>query len=298
MSRGVVSRLIEGVPWMLCGAPSRGWGSAPLIVVFFVVMAAGSTKVVWGQTAQSAPDEDARLQPAEPDFTLIDLPTTLRLPLHKGHFRLTHRFQGNLRDGGFKRQARDLFGLDNGAAIGLEFRYAVARHIQAAIYRTSIDKVIQMYGKYDPIRQSESVPVSFSAVVSVEGSNNFRKRRLPAVGAVVSRMLKDRTAFYMAPIWAHNTAAEAAITRDTFLLGLGGRVRVGDTTYFAAELSPRAAGYAPGEPGFGFALEKRVGGHVFQLNVTNTLSTTFGQIARGGFPKTLYLGFNLTRKFY
>lgn len=270
------------------------------LVLFFAAVALGSGKAVWGQTPQPAQDqdEDARIRPAEPDFTLIDLPTTLRLPLHKGNFRLTHRFQGNLRDGGFKRQARDLFGLDNGAAIGLEFRYAVARHLQAAIYRTTIDKVLQMYAKYDPIRQGESVPVSLSAVVSVEGSNNFRKRRLPAIGAVVSRTLQERAAFYVSPIFAHNTAAELGVTRETFVFGMGGRVRVGSTVYVAGEYSPRLAGYRAGRPEFGFALEKRVGYHVFQLNVTNTLSTTFGQIARGGFPKTLYLGFNLTRKFY
>jgi len=37
---------------------------------------------------------------------------------------------------------------------------------------------------------------------------------------------------------------------------------------------------------------------MFQLNVTNTSSTTFAQIARGGSPQSLYLGFNLARKFF
>jgi hypothetical protein len=37
---------------------------------------------------------------------------------------------------------------------------------------------------------------------------------------------------------------------------------------------------------------------VFQLNVNNGQGTTFGQLARGGFPDSLYLGFNLARKFF
>src|SRR4051794_22081621 len=82
--------------------------------------------VAWGiqphpvgaQTAAPvAVSDDAAPQPAEPDFALINLPTTLRLPLHRGNFRLTHRFQGNLRGDSFGEQASNLFGLDNGAAI-------------------------------------------------------------------------------------------------------------------------------------------------------------------------------------
>ena len=51
-------------------------------------------------------------------------------------------------------------------------------------------------------------------------------------------------------------------------------------------------------PQFGFALEKRVGGHVFSLTFTNNPGTTFRQISSGGNPDTLNLGFNLSRKFY
>ena len=52
------------------------------------------------------------------------------------------------------------------------------------------------------------------------------------------------------------------------------------------------------DPQFAFAIEKRVGGHVFALTFTNNPGTTFGQIAQGGNPNTLNLGFNLTRKFF
>ena len=62
--------------------------------------------------------------------------------------------------------------------------------------------------------------------------------------------------------------------------------------------SPRLSGYKPGSNQFGFAMEKRAGGHMFQLNFTNTFGTTFAQIARGASPRSLSLGFNLSRKFY
>jgi hypothetical protein len=37
---------------------------------------------------------------------------------------------------------------------------------------------------------------------------------------------------------------------------------------------------------------------MFQLNFGNSLAGTYSQIAQGGFPDTIYLGFNLARKFF
>lgn len=266
-------------------------------VLFVAALSLLSGTSVWGQTT-AVGDDDASPQPTEPDFALINLPTTLRLPLHKGNFRLTHRFQGNLRGESFGHQASNLFGLDNGAAIGFEFRYAVVRRVQAAIYRTNIDRTLQLYGKYDPIAQSASMPVSISALASAEGRNNFRERRSPAIGGIVSRKVGDTAALYAVPMWVHNSAAASGTTRDTGVVGVGGRLRVRPAVYLVGEVSPRVAGYTPGQTEYGFALEGRVRGHLFQLNFSNAVGTTFGQTATGGFPDTLYLGFNIARKFY
>ena len=245
-----------------------------------------------------ADDDDAALVLAEPDFRVLNLPSTLRLPRHGSNFQLTHRFNGNLRHDSVGGNAGNLFGLDQGAAVGFEYRFGVARHLQAAVYRTAIDKTFQFHGKYDAVRQSHSIPVSLSALLSVEGADNFQERYSPAVGLVVSRMAGDRLAVYATPIWVHNTAAILDIDRDTTFVGFGGRVRVSSTVYVVAEVAPRASGYSPDKPAYGFAIEKRAGGHLFQLNVNNGQGTTFGQLARGGFTDSLYLGFNLARKFF
>jgi hypothetical protein len=247
---------------------------------------------------QNDDDDDAVLDPAEPDFTIVNLPTTMPLPLHKSNFRLTHRFNGNLRNGTFAENASNLFGLDQGATIGFEYRFAPVRHVQLAAYRSSFDKTIQLYGKYDAIRQRGSMPVSISALVSVEGTNNFQEHYAPAIGVVVSRLVAGRVAAYATPIWVHNTAAALDRDENTFLLGLGGRARIHHTTYVVAEVTPRLSGYAPDQVEYGFGLEQRVGGHTFVLTFTNTFASTFGQLARGGPADALYLGFNLGRKFF
>jgi len=251
-----------------------------------------------GQSAAAAADDDASLQLAEPDYRVVTIPTTLRLPRHGSNFQLTHRFNGNLRNGDFGFQASNLFGLDQGAVVGFEYRFGIMRHVEAAVYRTAIDKTFQFYGKYDAVHQAGSKPVSISGLVSIEGQNNFQELYSPALGAVVSRTVGDWLALYTAPIWVHNTAGILDIDRDTFYVGVGGRLRLRPTVYVVAETSPRVAGYNPGEPSFAFGIEKRAGGHMFQLNFGNNQGTTFGQTARGGNPHALYMGFNLARKFF
>jgi hypothetical protein len=262
-------------------------------------------------------DDDAVLRPAEPDFVVVNLPTTLRLPRFRSNFRITHRFAGNLRNGTFGQQASNLFGIDQGAIIGFEYRFAVTRYVQAAFYRSSFDKTIQLHGKYDAVQQRGSMPVSLSPLVSVEGADNFQEKYAPAAGVVMSRQFGTRIAGYVTPVWAHNTAASletighdhdggtypessdlASVNRNTTYVGLGGRVRLGSSTYVAGEIAIRARGYAPDQHGYGVSLEKRVGAHMFSMTFTNTFATTFAQLARGGGANSLFLGFNLGRKFF
>jgi hypothetical protein len=267
-------------------------------------------------SAQSDEDDDAVLVPAVPDVVVVNLPTNMALPLFKGNFRLTHRFAGNLRRGDFGEQAGNLFGIDQGATIGFEYRVAVARRTQVSFYRSSFEKTIQFHGKYDALRQRRSVPVAVSGLLSIEGINNFQDRYAPAVGAVVSRTLGTRVAAYLTPMWINNTSSALAVddhdhgstntspvsdaggTRSTTFIGIGGRFRVKGNTYVAAEFVPRVGGHAPDEAAYGVSLEKRVGSHLFSLTFTNSFGTTFAQVARGGASRSLFLGFNLGRKFY
>ncbi len=248
--------------------------------------------------APASDDDDEKLRPLEPDFSLVNLPTTLPLPVHAGNFHLTHRFNENLRRDSFGTQASNLFGLDQGATIQFEYRFGVIKHLEAMASRTNVDRDIQFGAKYDAFHESASSPIGFSAIASVEGSNNFRERYAPALGAVVSRTLAGAAAVYVTPVWAHNTFPGTGVVRDTFYVGLGARVRIVPTLSVVGEVAPRAAGFAPGDAEFAFALEKRVGAHVFSVTFSNTSATTYGQLARGASPESLYLGFNLARKFF
>ena len=246
--------------------------------------------------------DDVSLKPAEPDFTLISLPTSLRVPQFKSAFRVTHRFLQPL-NANAGDVASNLFGLDSGAQIGLEYRFGIVPNGEVGIQRTS-DRTIELFSQYGFVRQTPSRPVEVSVLVSVEGSNNFSDRYSPAFGAIVSRTFGDRAALYVEPTWVHHanvepsTIATGAPT-DTIMVGLGGRLRIRPTVSIVTEFSPRVAGFRPGVNHGGVAIEKRAGGHVFQLNVSDSFATTTSQIARGGpVGPNWYLGFNISRKFY
>jgi len=243
-------------------------------------------------------DDDAKLRPAEPDYAVVNLPTTLPLPVHGGNFRLTHRFGENLRNDGFGTQASNLWGIDEGATILFEYRFGIMKHVEAIANRTNFNKVIQLGTKVDVMHQDTSKLLGVSALFSVEGANNYQEDYKPALGATISRSFVDRAAVYAVPVWVHNSAAATGNTRDTFYMGIGGRIAFLPTAYIIAEVTPRLAGYAPGDAEYAFGVEKRIGGHVFSLVFANTFGTSYGQLATGGFPHSLYMGFNLARKFF
>ena len=71
-----------------------------------------------------------------------------------------------------------------------------------------------------------------------------------------------------------------------------------DTVYLVAEYLPRVSGFDSGDDHFSVALEKRMGGHLFQVNVSNGLGGSPAQIAGGADQDDWFIGFNITRKFY
>jgi hypothetical protein len=248
---------------------------------------------------QDDPDMDINL--AQPDFTLVALPTTLRVPRHKSAFRVTHRFSRSLGEGDFGSLVEDFFGLDSGAQIGLEYRFGLMRATQVGIHRTS-SRTIEFFAQRGVKAQGDGFPITIDAYASIDGTNNFRDSYSPALGAIISRTIAEHAAFYLEPIWVNNSNAdpsELADDNDTVIVGVGTRLRIRPTVYLTLEAAPRVAGYDPGATQMSVGLEKRSGGHVFQLTFTNGIGTTMGQIARGGAnTDDWHLGFAISRKFY
>jgi hypothetical protein len=286
-----------------------------LCAAFLLAVAVPAAAQQAQEPPPTAPQEPQPVPPAaqpEIELNITNLPTTRSLRRHQSYFRLTHRFARDLRQGDFGQLAEDLFSLDNGAIIGLEYRFGITGNLQAGVHRSLLEKTIQMSGKYDRWRQGGRMPVSISVLTSIEGLNNFQENFQPSLVSSVSRVVESWLVLYATPgfVWntrdadpiashSHGEGDEHAGHEHTAFIGLGGRGRLRPTVFITGEISPRLAGHDPGRAAWSVAIEKMTkgGGHTLQLNFSNTFGTTFGQIARGGSEHDVYLGFNITRKF-
>jgi hypothetical protein len=272
-----------------------------LITLGCLLLAATAAPAFAQGPPADAPPSDSRLDPLQPDFTLVALPVTLRLPAGKMSFRVTHRFTRSLGQGDAGDLFSDFLGFDSPARIGLELRYGLRSGTQVGIHRTN-DRTIQLFGQQSLWREGAEHAVGLDAIATFEGTNNLRGQRSAALGGLVSRKIGRKAAVYAEPIVLFNTNAGAGDTVDhnnTFMIGLGTRVRVRPTLYVVGEITPRVAGYAPGPPQASVGLEARAGGHTFQVNVSNGIGTTLGQLARGGVTSdSWFIGFNISRKFF
>jgi hypothetical protein len=257
--------------------------------------------LVSAQAAPAAPDDDPDrdFNRSQPDFVVVNLPTTLRVPKFKSAFRVTHRFGRPLGQGTFGDLTEDLFGLDSGAQIGLEYRFGLMRGLQVGIHRTS-DKTIEFFTQYSVLQQADH-GFGLGVIASIDGTDNFKDSYTPMIGVAVSRELGRYGAVYVEPMWVNNSnplPSELVDDNDTFMVGLGARVRIRPTVNLVGEFIPRS-GNKPGVNHGTFGIEKVAGGHTFQLNFSNGFGTTMGQLARGGTNSDdWYLGFHISRKFF
>jgi hypothetical protein len=139
--------------------------------------------------AQSQDPAQPPAAPAVPprhqaEQNLITLPTTQPIRRFGHHFRITHRFARDLRRGSFGQLASDLFGLDSGAIIGLDYRFAPTANLQVGIYRSMLFRTIQTSARLDAWPQTDTRLVGLSLLAGVEGANNMREDHAPAVGVV------------------------------------------------------------------------------------------------------------------
>jgi hypothetical protein len=243
-------------------------------------------------------DRDVRIDPLQPDFNLAALPTTLRMPDGKWAFRITHRFTRPLGRGNFGDLLADAIGFDGGAQIGLELRYGLFSGTQVGVHRTS-DRTIQIFGQHNFLNERDGKPLGLDVLATIEGQDNLQEHYQSALGAIMSRKIGTFASVYAEPMVVLNASPFDVGDNDTFMVGLGGRVRFLPSWYVVAEYAPRLAGYDPGASHISFGVEGRAGGHLFQINFSNDFATTYGQLAQGALNyDDWFIGFNISRKFF
>lgn len=226
------------------------------------------------------------------------------------HFVIAHRF-GTLSSGIY-----DLWGLDN-AQMRMALDYGITDRLAVGVARNTYQKTLEANVKARVLRQTtgpEAFPISVTWY-SVAMANGLRvseddqsypvSRRLSYVHqAVLARKMNEKLSLALVPSFVHrNFVQESGDAHDLFLMGVGGRYKLGPRFSLNGEYHhflTQTFGDAF-SPSLSLGVDIETGGHVFQLHITNArgmfersfLAEPAGSWANGD----LYFGFNLSRVF-
>ena len=256
----------------------------------------------------------ARAKTTEPfaGWKVINVPTTRSVDQGLWFFLISHRFNPPLSAG-----YDAFYGLDGSSIIFLNLGYAPTDDLLFVLGRSNAGDNVELQAKYRFFQQTVDAkwPVSLAAQAAVNwvteengGLERFDSEAFKFSGQlIVSRDIGSRFGLLAAPGLLINQS-ETVGSEDLLLtLGLGARWRFHQNLSLLAEWVPIITGYEQTRTfgnenrfdSFGGGFEIAVGGHVFQIVVTNSVGLTTDQYMRGGdldiADPDLRLGFNLFR---
>jgi hypothetical protein len=257
------------------------------------------------ESSDQAPKPRSFTKPAFWGTRLINLPTTATLSRGEFLFRVSHRFQPAISSGW-----DSLFGLDGPAFILFGFGYGITDSLMVTVGRSRLNQEWEFNADWAFLEQAARNSLPFSATLHAAGSlvsqdepvgaqwsGRFRLSALVSV----SYQLNDRLSFLLVPAFSSNTNFWESDSEGTFALGMGGRFMVFDDFSLIAEWVPALAGYKDLYSGWGLGVEKKIGGHVFQFFVTDSIGLIAAQYLPGGDLRLgdgdFRIGFNIFRTF-
>ncbi len=256
------------------------------------------------------------------DSRVISVHSAETLPARKMDFRVSHRF-GDLAgsNGGWET----FYGLENATDILIGFDYGATDRLTIGISRSKgagpIRRLVNGFIKYKLIGQGieGGSPITFTLLGGASMStakriddtellSSFPKtahRLVYNIQGLIARRFSERFSMQISPGYIHRNYVPQNDENGLFSLGVAARLQItkvfgliADTTIPFSSLRTTDQGYyLP----LGFGLEVDTGGHVFQINLTNTtgleatdyIPNTRSNWADGQFR----LGFTISRLF-
>lgn len=222
--------------------------------------------------------------------------------------RISHRF-GFISDGAY-----ELFGLDQ-ASMRIGFDYGLTNRWMIGLGRSTFQKQYDGFTKFKIFRQAAAkMPVTISITGSVmykslkfedpTRTNYTSSNFVYSSQLLIGRKFSESLSLQFMPAMIHyNLVAGATDANDIFALGAGGRIKISKRISINAEYYYQLPGFqfegTENSLAIGFDIE--TGGHVFQLNFTNSTGMTERSIiteTTGEFFKgDIHFGFTISRVF-
>ena len=246
--------------------------------------------------------------------TLLSLPSPDIPSQGTWEVKFSHRFNRSLSDGSASDQFHSLFGLDSDADVVFGASYSPRRDLEFSLARSNTNDTLEGAAKYVMLQQAPAMPVS----LALRGGVDYR----------TERNLEDRTSVFAQAIVSRQFGRKAEIFLLPTIVTNAGRAVTGNTSgalfdhafnvpvAFAYMLRPPLAVIAEITPpnrdlpdemhtdfGWSLGIKRAIGGHWFEVLVTNTQSTFVDQYVTTTFQGSaldagdVKLGFNIERRF-
>ncbi|MCX6183328.1 MAG: DUF5777 family beta-barrel protein [Bacteroidetes bacterium] len=237
-------------------------------------------------------------------------------------FRITHRF-GDV--AGASGGVHNFYGFDNASNIRFSFDYGVTDRLQLGFGRSKISENLDFSVKYKFLEQLEKhCPLSIigyanTVLTPKKDVNNefstFTNRMSYSYQLVLTSKISRELSLAVLPTYIHrnmihaatNSANGAAETNDLFSMGVMGRMKITRSLAVIAEYFYTFSDFrsnnsaTPYYMPLGVGVEIETGGHVFQINLTNTggiVNQDFIPTSGDSWLKGQYkLGFTISRVF-
>lgn len=262
-----------------------------------------------------AQDDPARPLPKLPvGDQLLTLPSSHIPSQGLWEVKFTHRFNQSLTQGSFADQLHSLFGLDTNADVTFGLAYAMRRDLEFSLARSNTNDTLEGAAKYVVLQQTSTRPLTFT----VRGGFDYRTERDLGdrhslfAQAIVSRRFGGKTEVFVLPTFVTNAGravsgdGSGALFDSAFNVPLGVVYMLRPPLAIVAEIIPPNHDLPRGMNGdFGWAvgIKRAIGGHWFEVLLTNTQATTTDQYVTSTFQGSgvdagdVKLGFNIERRF-
>jgi len=246
----------------------------------------------------------------------INLYTVHNLSKSEFHYSIMHTF-GEVNTG-----YQQLWGIDNGANVRFSFEYGFSDKFSAGIGRSSLDKIVDITGRYHLLQQmsDNSIPVSvtLSGGVGVNTSDlsfvtnlnldeySFSDRTNFYVSVLAARKMNEKLSLQISPTFVHfsRVGTEISVTEENtntyFAVGMSGRYKVRPRLAITAQYIPTITEKRTND-NLALGLDIETGGHVFQLFFTTSraLNDSYLIAADNGSigDQEFRFGFNVNRLF-
>lgn len=228
-----------------------------------------------------------------------DLPAPRTLEIH-----FSHRFSESIQDSG----REGLWGLDSFATPTFYFAYGLVDRVSAYGGRTSHLATWEYGATVELLRETDTAaPVSAGAVVGgfYRDTSGLESKAGFSLELPVGLRAHERLSLLAVPFLATNTDPDAEATSDGYsaAFGLGGTFSLTPSMSIDVEWITNVGGYkrADAVDQWQVFYSIKVGGHQFQIGVTNSVLQTPDAMAAGtletGIDGETRIGFNLVRDF-